>query len=83
MTRTKVFVSYSRAEKAIRDEVLRALRTVPRISEVLWWDEEAIDIGAKFHPKIQQALEVSKIGIGLLSNHSFTSSRAPSRTQPC
>ena len=46
-TRTKVFVSYSHADKDIRDEVLRSLRAVPRIKEVLWWDEDEIAIGNK------------------------------------
>src|SRR5712691_9965245 len=73
MTRTKVFISYSRAEIAIRDEVLRSLRAVPRINEVLWWDEQDIDIGERFHPKIQRALAESRIGILLLSTYSFTS----------
>src|SRR5215510_13493583 len=73
MARTKVFVSYSRADKNIRDEVLGSLRAVQRIKEVLWWDEEEIAIGDKFHTKIQQALTGSRIGILLLSNHSFTS----------
>jgi hypothetical protein len=36
MARTKVFISYSHADTAIRDEVLRALRAVPRINNVLW-----------------------------------------------
>jgi hypothetical protein len=73
MARTRVFVSYSRAEMDVRDEVLRALRAVPRINNVLWWDEGKIDIGDKFHPTIQQGLAESKIGIVLLSNFSFTS----------
>jgi hypothetical protein len=73
MARTKVFVSYSRAETHARDEVLRTLRAVPRINNVLWWDEGDIGIGDKFHAKIQQGLAESKIGILLLSNHSFTS----------
>jgi hypothetical protein len=73
MARTRVFVSYSRAETDVRDEVLRALRAVPRINNVLWWDEGDIDIGDKFHPTIQQGLAESKIGIVLLSNYSFTS----------
>lgn len=73
MTRTKVFISYSRAEIAIRDEVLRSLRAVQRINQALWWDEQDLDIGERFHPKIQQALAVSRIGFLLLSNHSFTS----------
>lgn len=53
--------------------MLRALRAVPRINNVLWWDEGDIDIGDKFHPTIQQGLAESKIGIVLLSNYSFTS----------
>jgi hypothetical protein len=73
MTRTRVFVSYSRTDTAVRDEVLRALRTVPRIHNALWWDEGEMDIGDRFHPKIQHGLAASKIGILLLSNHSFTS----------
>src|SRR5262249_9308723 len=73
MARTKVFVSYSHANKDARDEVLLALRAVPHINRVLWWDKEEIAIGDKFHPKIQQGLAESKIGILLLSNYSFTS----------
>jgi hypothetical protein len=63
MARTKVFVSYSRAEKKVRDEVLRSLRAVPRINQVLWWDEEEIAISDRFYPKIQQGLAESRIGI--------------------
>ena len=73
MARTKVFVSYSHADKDVRDEVLRSLRAVPRINKVLWWDGEEIAIGNKFHAKIQQGLAESRSGILLLSNHSFTS----------
>jgi hypothetical protein len=75
MARTKVFVSYSHAEidKGFRDDVLRSLRAVPRINNVLWWDEEEIAIGEKFHPKIQQGLTESRLGILLLSNYSLTS----------
>ena len=73
MARTKVFISYSRVEKDVRDEVLRSLRAVPRINNVLWWDEEEIAISDKFHPKIQQGLAESRIGILLLSTHSLTS----------
>jgi hypothetical protein len=72
-TRTKVFVSYSHEDKEVQDEVLRSLRAVPRIKEVLWWDEEEIIISDKFHAKIQQGLAESRIGILLLSNHSCTS----------
>jgi hypothetical protein len=71
--RDKVFISYSRSDADVRDEVLRALRAVPRIDRALWWDKGEIDIGDKFHPEIQQGLAESKIGILLLSNHSFTS----------
>jgi hypothetical protein len=42
MARTKVFISYSRAETDVRDEVLRALGAVPRINNVLWWAEGEI-----------------------------------------
>jgi hypothetical protein len=44
MARTRVFVSYSHADTAVRDEVLRVLQAVPRINNALWWDEGEIDI---------------------------------------
>ncbi|MDH3600754.1 MAG: toll/interleukin-1 receptor domain-containing protein [Candidatus Tectomicrobia bacterium] len=69
MPRTKVFISYSHAEKTYLDELLPVLKSVPNIERHLWYDEWKIDIGDKFDPKIQQALDESIIAILLLSPH--------------
>jgi hypothetical protein len=73
MARDKVFISYSHANTQYREELCLALRAVLSIDKVLWFDERGIDIGARFHPEIQQALAQSRVGILLLSNHFFTS----------
>jgi len=73
MARNKVFISYSRAEKKYLDEVLPVLQAVRSIGDVLWFDEGAIDIGDKFHDKIQDALAESGVAILLLSNRFLTS----------
>jgi len=73
MPRTKVFISYSHAEMTYRDELLPVLKSVPNIENHLWYDEWGIDIGDKFHPEIQRALNESIIGILLLSPRFFTS----------
>ena len=73
MPRDKVFVSYSHTEKAFLDELLPVLQAVPRIASNLWFDEQKIDIGDRFHPEIQQGLAASRVGILLLSNRFFTS----------
>ena len=49
------------------------MQAVPSIGEVLWFDEQGIDIGDEFHPKIQQALAEARVGILLLSNRFLTS----------
>lgn len=73
MQRPKVFVSYSHSDKGFRDELVPVLQAVPGIGEVLWFDEQDVTIGDEFHPKIQQALAASSLGILLLSNRFFTS----------
>jgi hypothetical protein len=75
MPRHKVFVSYNHSDRTFRDELLPVLEAVPSIGKgkVLWFDEQDIDIGDKFHRKIQQALAESSVGILLLSNRFFTS----------
>jgi TIR domain len=73
MARNKVFISYSRAEEQYLDELLPALRAVPSIGDVLWFDEGQIGIGDKFHDKIQGALAESGIAILLLSKYFLTS----------
>jgi hypothetical protein len=73
VARNKVFISYSHTDKQYLDELLPVLRAVPQIEDVLWIDEQNIDIRDKFHPEIQQALDASRVGILLLSNHFFTS----------
>jgi TIR domain len=73
MARNKVFISYNRAEKQYLDELLPVLRAARGIADVLWFDEQEIDIGDKFHGHIQQALAETGVGILLVSNRFFTS----------
>lgn len=72
MARNKVFISYSRAERAYLEALLPVLQAVPSIGEVLWCDAQGIDIGDEFHANIQQALAEAGVGILLLSNRFFT-----------
>ena len=67
MTPRHAFISYSRRNKRYLDELVATLNTVPDIAELLWFDEQGISVGEKFHPKIQQALQQSPIVILLLS----------------
>jgi hypothetical protein len=73
MARNKVFISYSRTEKQYLEELLPVLRAVRSIDDVLWFDEQEIDIGDRFHDCIQQALAATGVGILLVSNRFFTS----------
>ena len=73
MARNKVFISYSHAERSYLEALLPVLQAVPSIDEVLWFDEQGIDIGDEFHANIQQALAESGVGILLLSNRFLTS----------
>jgi hypothetical protein len=77
MPRHKVFVSYSHTDKSFCDELVLALEADPSIGKgkVLWFDQQGIDIGEKFHSAIQQALAESSVAILLLSNRFFTSRR--------
>ena len=59
--------------RAYREALRPVLQAVPSIGGVLWFDERDIDIGDEFHPKIQQALAESRVGILLLSNRFLTS----------
>ena len=74
MARNKVFISYSHAERSYLEALLPVLQAVTSIGEVLWFDEQGIDIGDEFHANIQQALAEAGVGILLLSNRFLTSS---------
>jgi len=69
----KIFISFSHKDKLYRDELVPALEAVAAIRDRVWFDQKGIDIGDKFHPKIQQALAGSQLGILLVSNHFLTS----------
>ena len=72
-SQTVVFISYSRKDIAYREALLPALRAVRSVGPHLWYDEDKIDVGEKFHPEVQEALKAAKIGILLLSHHFFDS----------
>lgn len=63
------FLSYSRKDRRLRDELVPMLRTVAVVRDRLWFDEQGIQVGDKFDPKIQQALAEAQAALLLVSKN--------------
>jgi hypothetical protein len=72
-TRTKVFISYSHADKEWLDRLKRHLKPLVREGNLDCWDDTHIRPGDDWKQEIQNALDTAKVAVLLISADFFAS----------
>jgi hypothetical protein len=72
-TRTKVFISYSHADKDWLDRLKRHLKPLIREGNLDYWDDTHIRPGDDWKQEIQNALDTAQVAVLLISADFFAS----------
>src|SRR3954463_2803501 len=72
-TRTKVFISYSHADKEWLDRLKRHLKPLVREGHLDCWDDTHIRPGDDWKQEIQNALDTAQVAVLLISADFFAS----------
>jgi hypothetical protein len=72
-TRTKVFISYSHADKDWLDRLKRHLKPLVREGNLDCWDDTHIQAGDDWKQEIQNALDTAQVAVLLISADFFAS----------
>jgi hypothetical protein len=72
-TRTKVFISYSHADKEWLDRLKRHLKPLVREGNLDCWDDTHIRPGDDWKQEIQNALDTAQVAVLLISADFFAS----------
>ncbi len=72
-TRTKVFISYSHADKEWLDRLKRHLKPLVREGNLDCWDDTHIRPGDDWKQEIQHALDTAQVAVLLISADFFAS----------
>jgi hypothetical protein len=72
-TRTKVFISYSHADKDWLDRLKRHLKPLVREGNLDCWDDTHIQPGDDWKQEIQNALDTAQVAVLLISADFFAS----------
>src|SRR5918993_2592769 len=72
-TRTKVFISYSHADKEWLDRLKRHLKPLVRENSLDLWDDTHIRPGDDWKQEIQNALDTAQVAVLLISADFFVS----------
>ena len=72
-TRTKVFISYSHADKDWLDRLKRHLKPLVRDGNLNCWDDSHIQPGDDWKQEIQNALDTAQVAVLLISADFFAS----------
>src|SRR3954454_4072423 len=72
-TRTKVFISYSHADKEWLDRLKRHLKPLVREGNLDCWDDTHIQPGDDWKQEIQNALDTAQVAVLLISADFFAS----------
>ena len=72
-TRTKVFISYSHADKEWLDRLKRHLKPLVREGTLDCWDDTHIRPGDDWQQEIQNALDMARVAVLLISADFFAS----------
>ena len=72
-TRTKVFISYSHADKEWLDRLRRHLKPLVREGNLDCWDDTHIRPGDDWKQEIQNALDTAQVAVLLISADFFAS----------
>ena len=73
MARTKVFISYSHADRRFLDRLHVFLRPLEREGLVDWWDDTRLKPGSNWREEIKQAVAEAKVAVLLISADFFAS----------
>lgn len=73
MVRSGVFVSYSRKDKAEKDQLLSHLGVLQRANLIELWSDDQIGAGADWKAEISQAIARAKVAVLLISASFLTS----------
>jgi hypothetical protein len=65
--RKKLFVSYSHADREWLDRLRVHLKPLERAGKIDFWDDSRIELGAKWHQEIKNALEGASLAVLLVS----------------
>ena len=72
--RTKVFISYSHADKEFFEELKKHLDSLSRSGRIDVWDDTKISPGQQWHEEMAQAIESARVAILLISPSFFSPS---------
>ena len=72
-TRTKVFISYSHADKEWLDRLKRHLKPLVRDDRLDYWDDTHIQPGDDWQQEIRTALDTAQVAVLLISADFFAS----------
>jgi hypothetical protein len=72
-TRTKVFISYSHADKEWLERLKRHLKPLVREGNLDYWDDTHIRPGDDWKQEIQNALDTAQVAVLLISADFFAS----------
>ena len=72
-TRTKVFISYSHADKEWLDRLKRHLKPLVREGNLDCWDDTHIQPGNDWQQEIRNALDTAQVAVLLISANFFAS----------
>ncbi|PYI93362.1 MAG: hypothetical protein DME97_06405 [Verrucomicrobia bacterium] len=73
MARTKVFISYSHADRRFLDRLRVFLKPLERDGRVDWWDDTRLTAGSKWREEIKTAVESARVAVLLISADFFAS----------
>ncbi|PYI93363.1 MAG: hypothetical protein DME97_06410 [Verrucomicrobia bacterium] len=73
MARTKVFISYSHADRRLLDRLHVFLRPLERKGLVDWWDDTRLQPGSNWREEIKQAVANARVAVLLISADFFAS----------
>src|SRR2546423_489183 len=73
MPRTKVFISYSHADRRFLDRLRVFLKPLERDGRVEWWDDTRLKAGSKWREEIKTAVDNARVAVLLISADFFAS----------
>jgi hypothetical protein len=73
MARTKVFISYSHADRRFLDRLRVFLKPLERDGRVEWWDDTRLKAGSKWREEIKAAVDSARVAVLLISADFFAS----------